>query len=132
MSIETVVHGAFAAIERGAALVYHDVLAAEAQVTAWETSDPVVGALVENGVAYAKSALMRFGVPVEAISIVGDDIMAALKALAAQDATVPSAPVAAVTVLSEQAISDHPTAGADVAAFLAPPVPPAAPAGAVS
>ena len=80
---------AFAAAGRGAATVYHDVLATGAHITAWE-HDPAVAPLLHIGVQYAAGALARFGVPVDAIEILAPDILAALKALAALDATVPS------------------------------------------
>jgi hypothetical protein len=79
----------FTAIGNGAASVYHSVLATGSVVTAWE-SDPAVAPFVALGLDYANSALTRFGVPPGTVSIVGGDVLAALKALAALDPTVPS------------------------------------------
>jgi hypothetical protein len=77
-------------IEHGANTVYHRVVAVEEDVTKWETSNPELTALVSEGLAYAESFLTRMGVPVGAVVIVGSDILAAMKALAAADPTVPS------------------------------------------
>ena len=98
MTIESTVHASFAAIEKGAALVYHKILATGVEITAWEASDPVVGAMVQNGIDYATAALTRFGMPVATIEIVADDLLAALKSLAALDATVPSVTFTATVV----------------------------------
>ena len=86
----------FSAIGNGAASVYHHVLATGSTITAWE-NDPAVAPLIGLGVDYATSALARFGVPVGAVSIVAPDILAALKALAARDSTVPSVATTSTT-----------------------------------
>lgn len=77
-------------IEHGANTVYHRVLAVENDLTKWEASNPELTALVGEGLAYADSFLTRMGVPVGAVVVVGSDILAALKALAAADPTVTS------------------------------------------
>ena len=89
MSLNFNVSAAFHAVERGAASVYHSVLATGRQVIEWE-NDPAVAPFVAIGLDYANSALARFGVPAGAVSIVSQDVLAALKALAAFDSTVPS------------------------------------------
>lgn len=105
MDFDSIVHSAFAAAQRGAALVYHQILATGVEVKAWEADNPQIAALVEQGVTYATGALTRFGLPVGAISVVGEDILAALKALAAGDATVPSVGTVTTTVVSETAVA---------------------------
>lgn len=87
---------AFAAAEKGAASVYHSVLATGSQVLAWE-HDPAVAPLLDVGVAYANSALTRFGVPAGTVSIVAQDVVVALKALAAIDPSVPSVATSTTT-----------------------------------
>lgn len=77
-------------IEHGANTVYHRVLAVEADLTKWEASNPELTTLVGEGLAYSESFLTRMGVPVGAVVVVGSDILAALKALAAADPTVNS------------------------------------------
>lgn len=90
MSIEATFHAGLAAVERGAALVYHEILATGAQVTAWEAANPALEPLMKQGLDYALSLLTRLGIPADAATLVTEDIIAALKALAATDATVPS------------------------------------------
>ena len=46
--------------------------------------------MISEGLGLTKSVLIRYGVPVEAFDIVAEDITAALKGMAANDATVPS------------------------------------------
>jgi hypothetical protein len=82
-------HDLLAAAERGAASVYHAVLATGADVLSWQ-ENPIVGALVQTGVSTANSMLMRAGVPPTLLTVVDEDVHAALKALAAYDSTVPS------------------------------------------
>jgi hypothetical protein len=101
MDLETLVHSSFSAIEHGAALVYHKVLATGVQVTEWEIDHPTIAPLVQSGLDYALGVLMRFGVPVGTIAVVSEDILAALKALAAADATVPSVSTVTTTIVSE-------------------------------
>jgi len=98
MDFDSIVHSAFAAVANGAALVYHQALATGAPVASWEVGHPVIGDLVQQGLGYATDALSRFGVPVGSIAVIGEDVLAALKALAAADATVPSVVLADVTV----------------------------------
>lgn len=90
MSFWDNVDAGFHAASRGAATVYHDVLATGAHITAWE-HDPAVAPLLHVGVRYAMDALTRFGVPGGLIAVAVPDVLAALKSLAAADATVFSA-----------------------------------------
>lgn len=77
-------------IEHGANTVYHRVVALEDDLTKWESGNPALAGLVEEGLAYAESFITRMGVPVGAVVVVGSDVLAALKALAAADPTVSS------------------------------------------
>jgi Trk K+ transport system NAD-binding subunit len=80
----------FAAAQHGAALVYHEVVAIEADATKWSAAHPAVGPLIAAGSNYAMQALSAAGVPTAPIVAAGTAVLAALKALAAADATVPS------------------------------------------
>jgi hypothetical protein len=78
-----------AAAEKGAASVYHAILATGAEIATWE-SNPLVQPLVDMGVSAANGMLARVGVPTGTLGVVSDDIHAALKQIAAADPTVPS------------------------------------------
>lgn len=82
------------ALRHGAAAVYHEVVAIEGDATKWTTDNPDVGALASAGLSMAESYLSRYagalGIPVPALSLVGEDVLAALKAMAAADPTVQS------------------------------------------
>lgn len=82
-------HG-ISAIKLGAATVYHDVVAIETDVTEWKQDHPEIWQLVEKGLTYAVSLLTRTQVPVAALSLVAEDVLAALKQMGAADATLPS------------------------------------------
>lgn len=83
--------GLLAAIEHGANTVYHEVVAAEPDVTKWTTAHPEVGELIGQGLNASISFASRLGVPGAAIaSLAIEDITAALKGKAAGDATVQS------------------------------------------
>lgn len=77
-----------AAAEKGAAAIYHKVLATGAEILSWE-SNPAVTPLVQMGVGVANGMLDRAGAG-SAARVVEEDIHAALKQIAAQDPTVPS------------------------------------------
>jgi len=96
--ITSYVREAVAAVEKGAAYIYHDLLAAESTIQTWEAANPTVAPFLKTGVIYAEGMLTRFGLPVGAVSIVGEDIVAALKQMAATDASVPSQPVTGSSV----------------------------------
>jgi len=113
----------FKVIEAGAASVYHRILATGTTIHDWEASNPAIAGLVQEGLTYATGVLTRFGVPVGMIELVGEDIVAALKGLAAGDATVPSVPIAATTtttVTSATPVAQIVTVAGDVAAVLIP------------
>jgi hypothetical protein len=88
-----------AAAEHGAALVYHEIVAIERDVTQWQQAHPQVGPLIAAGTRYAQQALQSAGVPVASIVDAGTAVVAALKAMAAADPTVasgaPAAPASA-------------------------------------
>lgn len=89
---------AFLAIEHGAALIYHKVLATGVAVTAWEIDHPELAPLINAGLDYAEDLVFRLtGLPREASALARTDIMAALKVLAAKDATVPSVALTVTT-----------------------------------
>jgi hypothetical protein len=76
-----------AAAEKGAAGVYHAVLATGAEIATLE-HNPLVAPFLQVGMAAANGMLTRAGVT--NIQIIEADISAALKAIAAADPTVPS------------------------------------------
>ena len=94
------------ALRHGAASVYHEAVALESDVTKWTVDNPQIGALVDEGLALADDYLTRYagalGLPLPAISLVGHDMVAALKAIAAADATVPSGGPVPEKVVAEQ------------------------------
>lgn len=100
MDVQSKIHAAFAAAEKGAALIYHDVVAAGHAITDWGTGNPAMVALVEVGLNYATGALTRFGLPGGVVLIVAEDIIAALKHLAALDSSMPSAPMTSTIITS--------------------------------
>jgi hypothetical protein len=80
----------FAAAEHGAALVYHEIVAIEADATKWSAAHPAIGPLIAAGSNYATQALAAAGVPTAPLVAAGTAVLAALKAMAAADPTVPS------------------------------------------
>lgn len=89
-----------AAAEKGAASIYHEVLATGVAILDW-AHNPAVASLVEVGVGTANGMLQRSGAITEATgTVVADDIHAALKHLAALDPTVASIGTLASTVVS--------------------------------
>ena len=80
----------FAAAEHGAALVYHEIVAIEADATKWSAAHPSVGPLIAAGSTYAMQALSAAGLPTAPIFAAGTAVLSALKALAAADPTVAS------------------------------------------
>jgi len=84
-----------AAAEHGAALVYHEIVAIQADATTWSAAHPEVAPLISAGTAYATQALAAAGVPVPVIVTAGTAVLSALKALAAADPTVRSGSPAA-------------------------------------
>ena len=75
-----------AAIEHGAASVYHAVLGTGTEIAAW-SSDPTVAPLLSVGASVANTVLEKVGVSATAVET---DIANGLKAIAAADPTVPS------------------------------------------
>ena len=118
------VGAAFLAAEKGAAACYHSILATGVQIAQWEASHPTAGPLINEGLAYAVDALVRFGVPSSSVTLTPADISAALRSLAALDATVPSASTVTTTVTSQTPISAVSAEVADQAAHVIPTVEP--------
>jgi hypothetical protein len=87
-SLASVVAATVHAARTAAATVYHDIAAVEQTVTQWHADNPALAALVDQAVAVAQSSLTNLGVPVGAIKVVWSDIEAALKLMAAGDASV--------------------------------------------
>ena len=87
------------AAEKGAASIYHDVLTVGPIITEWEADHPAMQPLIQSAVTWANGLLTRFGIPTETLGIVGADIIVALKALAANDATVQSVPKITTTIV---------------------------------
>jgi hypothetical protein len=79
-----------AAIQHGASMVYHDAVSLVATAAQWKTAHPAIGEVITEGLGYARDFALRMGVPADAITIIEQDIEAALKRLAALDATVHS------------------------------------------
>jgi len=79
-----------AAVEHGAALVYHEIVAVESDVTQWSANNPEVAPLLKAGIEYAVKMLVGVGLPVPEIVVAGTAVLAVLKALAAADPTVQS------------------------------------------
>lgn len=77
-----------AAIEHGAASVYHQVLATGSEVAAWG-SNIAVAPLLSVGASVANAALDRVGLSGVA-NVIETDVLTGLKTLAAADPTVPS------------------------------------------
>lgn len=84
-----------AALNHGAALVYHKLLQVEQDVTKWEKDNPAVAPLINAGVAHAETLLEQHGLPVTQLARSGDGLVAALRVMAANDATVSVKPVVA-------------------------------------
>ncbi len=122
MDTSDTVRAAFLAAEKGAALCYHQILATGVQIAQWEDAHPTVGPLINEGVAYAADALLRFGVPAGSVRVTPADVGVALKALAALDSTVPSVSTVTTTVTSQTPISAVSAEVADTAAKIIPTV----------
>lgn len=80
----------FSAMKRGAALIYHDVMEVELQVSAW-SANPAVQTLVNEGVSLGTTFLVAHGIPVPALEVAALAVLSALKEFAALDATVKTA-----------------------------------------
>ena len=82
------------ALQHDAAWVYHEVVAVEADVTAWTEANPAIAPLVQQALSLAEDFVLRCaqsaGVPAPALALVGVDVLAALKQMAAADSTVKS------------------------------------------
>lgn len=82
--------GVASAIIHGAASVYHEILTIEDDVTKWTANNPTLIPLMTYALELANSYASRLGIPTYAISLILEDILAALKLMAANDPTVGS------------------------------------------
>lgn len=73
-----------------AALIYHDIVSAEASIDKWRSDNAVVANLFDQGVQYVSDTAAAFGLPVAQGMTVVKTIGAALKMMAANDSTVVS------------------------------------------
>lgn len=80
----------FSAMKQGAAFVYHEVVAAEENVTMWVADNPQIKLLLDDAVALGTAYLTAHGIPVMAIEVAGSAVLGALKSMAADDATITS------------------------------------------
>lgn len=80
----------FAACDRGAALVYHDVVAVETDIAKWRSDNPKVSDLFDQGVQYVSDVLTAHGIPVIDGVLVVKTLGAAMKKMAAGDVGVAS------------------------------------------
>lgn len=78
-----------AASEKAAASIYHEVISLGVDVLRWETNE-MIKALTVIGADRANNLLMRCGVPQGTVHVVEEDVMLALKHMAALDPTVDS------------------------------------------
>jgi hypothetical protein len=90
--------GFFDAMHKGAELVYHDVLAIEANVTQWTHTNPAIASLIEQGAQLGAAFLTAHGIPVASAELAASAVLATLRGMASNDTSVPSvaAPTPAV------------------------------------
>lgn len=74
------------AVAHGAAMVYHEVAAAEADASKWLTNHPEVSALLAKGKSMAEAWLAAHGVPEAEVEVMVGDILGVLRGLAATKA----------------------------------------------
>jgi hypothetical protein len=84
-----------AAVEHGAAAIYHDVMETGVAIVNLSTDHPAIAALLTKGATVANGVLRRWGFAGLVVTVVEDDILTSIKALAVRDATVPTARVTA-------------------------------------
>lgn len=80
----------FMAMHKGAALVYHDILAVEANITNWRHDNPVLSAMIDQGVEYGVRFLKAHGIPFDNLDLAKNAVLATLRDMAADDASVNS------------------------------------------
>ena len=80
----------FAAMNHGAALVYHEIVQVEQFVTNWTMDNPLVKPLLMEGVTMGELFLTAHGVPMPSVELALSAVTAGLKTMAANDATVKS------------------------------------------
>lgn len=95
-TVSTSVFDSFiSACRHGAALIYHDVVAAETTITKWRSDNPAVAGIFDQGVQYVNDVLTAHGIPVAEGVIVVKTIGAALKEMAAGDPSIATVTVVA-------------------------------------
>ncbi len=77
-----------AAVEHGAAAVYHAVLETGVALVNLSTTHPEVATLLSQGASVANALLTRCGLPGFVLTVVEDDILTSIKLMASRDATV--------------------------------------------
>jgi hypothetical protein len=80
----------FNAVGRAASYVYHDVVAAEKDVTAWKASNPALASITNMAWMYVSSTSPAVASAVGTVTSLWPHIEQALKQLAALDSTVQS------------------------------------------
>jgi hypothetical protein len=87
------------ACRHGAALIYHEVVAAESAIANWRSDNPQLSALFDQGVQYVEDLCLAHGIPVMQGVLVVKTIGSALKQMASADPSVPTtvAPAAGAT-----------------------------------
>jgi hypothetical protein len=76
------------AANHAAARVYSLIAGIEDDVREWHDENPALAAIVDQSETMAEASLESLGIPVGAITVAWADIEAALKAMAAADASV--------------------------------------------
>lgn len=76
--------------DRGAALIYHDVVAVSTKFEEWRSDNPALTPLFDTAVQYLQTTATAFGLPVAQGLIVVQTIGAALKQMAAADNSLKS------------------------------------------
>ena len=76
------------AFEKGAALIYHNVADAVGSVLDWEAEHPAIQPFVASAIATGNALLLAHGLPVATVDTATTLVMSALKAQAANDASV--------------------------------------------
>jgi hypothetical protein len=85
-----------ATVGHAAASIYHEVASIEPAAQKWVAEHPEIGPLVNDAVKLAAELLGMFGMGGAGVTAL--HIIAALKALAARDSTLPSVPMITIPV----------------------------------
>lgn len=82
--------GFWTCITHGAALIYHRVITAEQDLSAWVTSNPALMPLLKEAVNFAETVLTAHSIPVTGLISAEQAVMAVLSKMAQSDTTVVS------------------------------------------